>query len=163
MFILNHLVCGNGSNGSGLVCLIIVFGRMRPKQWSLQNRVYISGSVSKSDWYFRLVKKGMVANVGKQMAQFVCTGTIGNQGAVKSLHMRLTASNCNTQLIPSLISFVNSSHMPLKLDVYYDFSCPWCYVGFLRCHEVVVGSSLLWVGNASLRETDFGGGTSSFS
>lgn len=28
---------------------------------------------------------------------------------------------------------------PLKIDVYYDFSCPWCYVGFLRCNEVGYG------------------------
>lgn len=33
-------------------------------------------------------------------------------------------------------SFMDRETPPLKIDVYYDFSCPWCYVGFLRCHEV---------------------------
>lgn len=33
--------------------------------------------------------------------------------------------------------FMSQNTSPLKVDVYYDFSCPWCYVGFLRCQEVL--------------------------
>ena len=30
---------------------------------------------------------------------------------------------------------------PLKIDVYFDYSCPWCYIGFKRCHEVFDGTA----------------------
>lgn len=25
----------------------------------------------------------------------------------------------------------------INIDIYFDFACPWCYVGFLRFHSVL--------------------------
>ena len=31
---------------------------------------------------------------------------------------------------------METARQPLKVDVYFDYSCPWCYIGFKRYHEV---------------------------
>ena len=33
---------------------------------------------------------------------------------------------------------METTKQPLKVDVYFDYSCPWCYIGFKRYQEVGV-------------------------
>ena len=67
---------------------------------------------------------------------------LDNYSILYHLPFFLFPCNCGFQVIILFQVLSNPSSMPLKLDVYYDFTCPWCYVGFLRCHEVDLFSNI---------------------